>query len=157
MTPFTLTASLVFATVHGAATIPPHSVSSVRIGLINEVRAVQGAGDADISQDYPIEHFSFFGNESWAITGRPEGAVWVHESRFHTTVNATKRALAAESDSRLSEKSFLEGIKINVAPGAFTCPDNTWFAAPQQCTNYGSIIGHTYVTLIPSILHLSQY
>lgn len=36
---------------------------------------------------------------------------------------------------------------INFAPGTFTNPDNTYYAAPQDVDGNGNIIGHTHVTV----------
>ena len=99
---------------------------------------------ADITKDYPFEEYSFPGNKSWGITSRPDGLYWLHESRFHTAFNSSGKIV--ESRGTASKRHELLDIKLAISSlttGCFTNAQFNYFAAPQQCSNIGNLIGHT--------------
>ncbi|KAI6782486.1 uncharacterized protein J7T54_001343 [Emericellopsis cladophorae] len=82
-------------------------------------------------------------NEGGSCNGIPMGKIPALNRMVSAIFTEPKNGdtIAADTDFTISVQM------LNFAPGTFTNPDNTYYAAPQDLDGNGNIIGHTHVTV----------
>ncbi|GFG18961.1 hypothetical protein IFM5058_09552 [Aspergillus udagawae] len=91
---------------------PPNVIDWRSIGRNNKIAA---RSEVDTMVDHPLSDYDFTGNQSWGITMRLDGPMWLHESRWHTVKNASTPAENAERDHSPRSKAGMFKVGATVA------------------------------------------